>query len=245
VTPRLVVLTDRSQLRLGRGLTSLLAEAREAGLTHVVLRELDLSTAQRAAQAAALTALGLTVLAAHRPVPGASGVHLPAGAAPTWGRSGRSGDALREVGRAAPVVAPWGRSRRAPDDVGRAAPVVASGGGAPHTLGEVGRAAPVAAPWGRSCHTPDEVRRAAADGAGWATLSPYAESASKPGHGPALAASAYAGLPVPTYALGGITPENAAAARAAGAHGVAVMGAVMRAAHPGEVVAALLEAVAP
>jgi thiamine-phosphate pyrophosphorylase len=44
-------------------------------------------------------------------------------------------------------------------------------------------------------------------------------------------------------ALGGIGPENAADARKAGAHGVAVMGAVMRATDPGAVVAELLRAV--
>lgn len=44
-------------------------------------------------------------------------------------------------------------------------------------------------------------------------------------------------------ALGGITVANAAAARNAGAHGVAVMGAVMRAPDPAAVVAALLQEV--
>jgi thiamine monophosphate synthase len=47
------------------------------------------------------------------------------------------------------------------------------------------------------------------------------------------------------FALGGITAANAAQARAAGAYGVAVMGAVMRADDPGAVVAALLGEVRP
>lgn len=97
--------------------------------------------------------------------------------------------------------------------------------------------------WGRSCHDRAEVARAAAEGASWATLSPYAATASKPGYGPALADGELAGLPLPTYALGGVTVRNAAAARAAGAHGVAVMGAVMRAADPAAVVADLLREV--
>lgn len=97
--------------------------------------------------------------------------------------------------------------------------------------------------WGRSCHSAEEVRTAAASGAGWVTLSPWAATASKPGYGPALPPTAFAGHPVPVLALGGVRPANAAAAVAAGAHGVAVMGEVMRAEQPGRVVAALLEAV--
>lgn len=100
-----------------------------------------------------------------------------------------------------------------------------------------------ATPWGRSCHSREEVARAAGDGAWWATLSPYAWTESKPGHGPPLPPCAFERLPLPVYALGGVTPDNAAAARAAGAYGVAVMGAVMRADDPAAVVAALLRAV--
>lgn len=104
---------------------------------------------------------------------------------------------------------------------------------------------PVTGGWfGRSCHCAADVARAGEEGAAWATLSPYALTASKPGYGPPLPASAYAGLPVPTYALGGVTPANAAAARSAGAHGVAVMGAVMRADDPAALVAALAQEVA-
>ena len=71
-----------------------------------------------------------------------------------------------------------------------------------------------------------------------------AATASKPGYGPPLpsaeyAAAADAGIPV--YALGGLGRDNAAAALGAGAHGVAVMGAVMRAPDPAAVVADLLE----
>ncbi|TNM36620.1 thiamine phosphate synthase [Nocardioides albidus] len=100
----------------------------------------------------------------------------------------------------------------------------------------------VATRWGRSCHDRADLLRAAADGAWWATLSPYATTASKPGYGPPVPAAAFAQAPLPVLALGGITPGNAAAAREAGAWGVGVMGAVMRAADPAAVVAALLEA---
>jgi thiamine-phosphate pyrophosphorylase len=51
----------------------------------------------------------------------------------------------------------------------------------------------------------------------------------------------FARAPLPTYALGGIDHRNAADALAAGASGVAVMGAVMRAADPAAEVARLLK----
>ncbi|WP_183093775.1 thiamine phosphate synthase [Nocardioides stalactiti] len=98
----------------------------------------------------------------------------------------------------------------------------------------------VAGRFGRSCHDRAAVTRAAAEGARWATLSPYSLSASKPGYGPPLPVGAYADLPLPTFALGGITPGNAVAAVGAGACGVAVMGEVMRAEEPARVVEALL-----
>lgn len=181
---RLVVLTDRSQLSLGRCLRAQMARCRDAGLTHVVLRELDLLDQQREQLAGDLADLGLTVIAARRDLAAAAGVHLAADQ---------------------PAV--------------------------PGTFG-------------RSCHSRDEVVRAAAEGARWATLSPYTASGSKPGYGPPVPPDAFAGLPLPTFALGGITPGNVRAARESGAYGVAVMGAVMRAADPGAVVARLLEAVA-
>lgn len=93
---------------------------------------------------------------------------------------------------------------------------------------------------GRSCHSRAEVEAAAADGCDYATLGPFAATASKPGYGPPLPPQEYADLPLPTYALGGIDPGNAAAALAAGADGIAVMGAVMRAASPASVVRDLL-----
>jgi thiamine-phosphate pyrophosphorylase len=100
--------------------------------------------------------------------------------------------------------------------------------------------------FGRSCHDAGEVGAAATEGADWATLSPFAASASKPGHGPPVPgpeweAATGAGLPV--LALGGVDADNAGRARDAGAHGVAVMGAVMRALDPAAVVRRLLAAV--
>ncbi|GAA4077731.1 thiamine phosphate synthase [Nocardioides kongjuensis] len=184
MTRRVVVLTDRTQVPDGRSLRDVLAAAADGGLTTVLLREVDLPDDERAKIADHARTCGLEVIAAHRAVPGCSGVHLPADAS------------LPEV----------------------------------------------ATRWGRSCHDRADLLRAAADGAWWATLSPYATTQSKPGYGPPLPASAFAQAPLPVFALGGITPANAAAARAAGAWGVGVMGAVMRAPDPSAVVAALLQA---
>ena len=108
-----------------------------------------------------------------------------------------------------------------------------------------GAAGPGGLAVGRSCHTVDELVVAAAAGAAWATYSPVYATASKPGYGPALgpgglAAGCRAVPGLAVLALGGVVPGRAAACRAAGAAGVAVMGAVMGAAAPGGVVAALV-----
>lgn len=187
--PRLALLTDRSQLRLGRGLVRTVRECADAGLALVVVRDHDLAPTARHALVAELVSIpGLTVVSSRIPDPAAHGLHLASG----------------QPGTGAPE---WSLESR-------------------------------------SCHTRAEVASAAREGCAWATLSPYAASASKPGHGPPLPTDALAGHALPVLALGGISPDNARAARAAGAHGVAVMGAVMRAPEPARVVADLLEAVA-
>jgi thiamine-phosphate diphosphorylase len=85
---------------------------------------------------------------------------------------------------------------------------------------------------GRSCHNAGDVARAAAEGCDYATLSPIFPTPSKPGYGPALGVAALADLPLPVWALGGVTHINAQACVDAGAAGVAVMGAVMGADDP-------------
>jgi len=95
---------------------------------------------------------------------------------------------------------------------------------------------------GRSCHDGDALRRAAAEGCSYATVSPIFASASKPGYGPPLGVDALRDPPLPVFALGGIDPTRAGRCVAAGAFGVAVMGAVMRADDPASVVAGLLDA---
>lgn len=181
--PRLVLLTDRSQLRLGRALVRTVEECAAAGLRRVVVREHDLERSDWTALVDRLLAVpGLEVLTSRRAHPGADGVHLAAHQHPVTTRHGRS------------------------------------------------------------CHDAAGLARAAEQGAGWATLSPYAASASKPGHGPPVDRALLAGAPLPTYALGGVTHRTARSAVDAGAHGVAVMGAVMRAADPAAETARLLEA---
>nr|WP_246158259.1 thiamine phosphate synthase [Catellatospora sichuanensis] len=107
-----------------------------------------------------------------------------------------------------------------------------------------GAVAPLGRPrlLGRSCHDGAELDRLSTED--YVTLSPVYPSRSKPGYGPPLEPSglrrlaARAGRPV--LALGGVeTPEQAAACRATGVAGVAVMGAVMRAADPASVYARL------
>jgi thiamine monophosphate synthase len=100
---------------------------------------------------------------------------------------------------------------------------------------------------GRSCHDAREVVAAAAEGVDYLTVSPVFLTASKPGYGPALGLAGLRRLValtgVPVYALGGVDERNAAACLEAGAAGVAVMGAVMRAVDPAEVVRRLVEEV--
>ncbi|THV43646.1 thiamine phosphate synthase [Glycomyces buryatensis] len=93
---------------------------------------------------------------------------------------------------------------------------------------------------GRSVHAGQRID----PGLDYITYSPIWPVESKPGYGPALGARGLAERartsPVPVYALGGVTgPDRARAARVAGAAGVAVQGAVMRASDPAAVVADL------
>ncbi|WP_109509241.1 thiamine phosphate synthase [Nocardioides speluncae] len=201
--PRLILLTDRSQLRLGRGLVRTVAECVSAGLTHVVVREHDLDPHARHGLITALAEIDdLTVISSRTDDPAAHGVHLAA-----------DGPCNAEL-------LPLPESNDGAEEVITPRYIV-----------------------GRSCHSAVEVKQAAGEGADYATLSPYAETASKPGYGPPIEPAELAGHEIPAFALGGITRDNAAAAREAGAYGVAVMGAVMRAADPAAEVAALLTAV--
>jgi len=92
---------------------------------------------------------------------------------------------------------------------------------------------------GRSCH---EVPSLSVEQ--YVTLSPIWATETKPGYGPALGPAGAARLAgdVPWLALGGIDrAERAAEGAAAGARGVAVLGAIMRAADPERVAGELAE----
>ena len=91
---------------------------------------------------------------------------------------------------------------------------------------------------GATCRSRADVERAAADGADYAGLGPVFASGSKAGLPDPLgvaAVGAAAGV-LPLVAIGGVDASRAARVRAAGAHGVAVIGALWR--HPDPVTAA-------
>jgi thiamine-phosphate pyrophosphorylase len=96
---------------------------------------------------------------------------------------------------------------------------------------------------GMSAHGMAEVTNARVAGADYVTLSPIYETTSKPGYGPALGIEAVrfaAKAKIAIVGLGGISADNVAAVRDAGAAGVAVMGSVMRARNAAEVVRVML-----
>lgn len=93
---------------------------------------------------------------------------------------------------------------------------------------------------GRSCHGVPDLSIE-----DYVTLSPVYPTSTKPGYGPALgpATADALAVEVPWLALGGIdTPARAAECAAAGARGIAVLGAVMRAADPEAVARSLATA---
>lgn len=96
---------------------------------------------------------------------------------------------------------------------------------------------------GATCRDRAAVERAAAEGADYAGFGPVFTTDSKAGLPAPLgpdAITAAAGV-LPLVAIGGITAANVSAARAAGAHGVAVIGGIWR---PPDPVAAAKELVA-
>jgi thiamine-phosphate diphosphorylase len=80
---------------------------------------------------------------------------------------------------------------------------------------------------GKSCHSIEEARAAEADGADYVFFGPVFATPSKLVYGPPQGIEALArvcrGLHIPVVAIGGITPENAAACIASGARGIAAI----------------------
>jgi thiamine-phosphate pyrophosphorylase len=101
---------------------------------------------------------------------------------------------------------------------------------------------------GVSTHGLDEVLAAADTGADFVVYGPVFAPISKSSYGPPQGVDALretcARSTIPVFALGGINAERARELAGAGAAGVAAIGAVMGAEHPGAAVRSLLEAVA-
>jgi thiamine-phosphate diphosphorylase len=99
-------------------------------------------------------------------------------------------------------------------------------------------------PLSLSAHDRAELARAGTLGAAFALLSPLFPTRSHPGRS-ALGVAAFRDLavasPVPVLALGGITTDNAADARVAGAAGIACIDGILAAEDPAAAVRAFLE----
>jgi thiamine-phosphate pyrophosphorylase len=84
---------------------------------------------------------------------------------------------------------------------------------------------------GISTHSVDEVRRANHDGADYIIFGPIFDTPSKRSFGPPLGLDALADVcresTIPIFAIGGITSERVREVRRAGAHGIAVIGALL------------------
>lgn len=102
---------------------------------------------------------------------------------------------------------------------------------------------------GISIHAVAEARQLDARALDYAIAGPVFETVSKPGYGPSLGEAGLAAMakasPVPLIGIGGIDALSVKTVIAAGAHGAAVMGGVMRASDSGAKVRALLAAFQP
>lgn len=92
---------------------------------------------------------------------------------------------------------------------------------------------------GRSLHAPADIAPAFGDGADYVFLGPIFPTESHPDRG-AVGVDALRGHDGPVIAIGGITPERAAACIACGAYGVAAVRALWHAPDPGAAAAAFL-----
>ena len=84
-------------------------------------------------------------------------------------------------------------------------------------------------PFGYSCHSLEEARLAQESGAGYVYLGTIFSSASKPGTAPAglkLLERVCPEIELPVFAIGGISPANAAKVAGKGAYGAAAISAV-------------------
>jgi thiamine-phosphate pyrophosphorylase len=103
--------------------------------------------------------------------------------------------------------------------------------------------------FGRAVHDGAEACQALAESASYVVVGPVFPTGSKPGHpgaGPeTLARLARIVVPVPVFAIGGLTPERVPLVREAGAHGVAVRSAILGSPHPARAARAFAEVLPP
>ncbi len=99
---------------------------------------------------------------------------------------------------------------------------------------------------GRSTHCLEHLRQAVADGCDYVGVGPVHATPTKPGRPPVgldYVRQATACSPVPCFAIGGVNLENAHQAMGSGAHGVAVVRALMTASDPGAITRQLLQVI--
>ena len=97
---------------------------------------------------------------------------------------------------------------------------------------------------GASCHSVADAEEAAALGCGYITAGHVFDTACKaglPGRGLAFLEAVCAAVPIPVYAIGGITAANIAQVRATGAAGACVMSGAMTCASPADYLGAFEE----
>jgi len=99
---------------------------------------------------------------------------------------------------------------------------------------------------GASVHSLEQSIEAEMEGADWLTFGPVYDTPSKKVYGPPQGLAALErvaqSVNIPVIAIGGITPERVSEVRAAGAHGVAAISAILSAESPAEAVRRFLEA---
>ena len=97
---------------------------------------------------------------------------------------------------------------------------------------------------GVSTHHPDEIAAAALDGADFVTFGPVFATPSKAAYGPPVGlealCSACAAAPLPVFALGGIHAGQLPQIQTSGAHGLAVISAIIAARDPEDAARTLL-----
>ena len=99
---------------------------------------------------------------------------------------------------------------------------------------------------GASVHSREDALSAEAEGADWIVFGPVFDTASKRRYGPpqglAKLEAVTRAMKIPVIAIGGITPERVGEVRAAGAHGVAAISAILAADSPGDATRRFLDA---